>query len=95
MTIIASTGKPARVSVQNIHIFEVGQAVRFKNVFAMPRMTNTYKVTRKLPPLGNALQYRISAEGEGYERVTTQDDLEIVLEGSTIHNTLIQKTFRT
>jgi hypothetical protein len=36
----------------------------------------TFKVTRLLPDEGAGFQYRIKAEGEGFERVVTESSLE-------------------
>lgn len=61
------------------HVFEVGQTVRLKGGAA--RLANSgglYRVTRTLPPVGDAPQYRIRSEDDAHERVTTQDSLEPV-----------------
>lgn len=61
------------------HLFAVGQTVRLKGGFgAFLKTSDTYRITGTLPPLGEVPQYRIRSDDECYERVATQDDLELV-----------------
>ncbi|WP_075223173.1 hypothetical protein [Acuticoccus yangtzensis] len=61
------------------HLFEVGQTVRFRNrLDRPPGSAELFRVTRVLPPVGEALQYRIRNEAEPYERVVTEDRLDRV-----------------
>jgi hypothetical protein len=53
-----------------------------------------YRITGKLPPRGDSLQYRIRNDDERHERVTTQDSLEPVdLSPTGDGATLIERTF--
>lgn len=62
------------------HQFAIGQTVRLRGGFGATssRHGDVYKITGKLPPLGNSAQYRIRNEGEQHERVATEDSLEAV-----------------
>ncbi|RAH95895.1 hypothetical protein DLJ53_33845 [Acuticoccus sediminis] len=60
-------------------MFEVGQIVRFRNrLDRPPGSAEVFRITRVLPPVGDALQYRIRNESEPYERVVTEDRLDRV-----------------
>ena len=75
------------------HCFAIGQAVRLRSGFAGPfRFSGVFHVTATLPPTGDSLQYRIRSE-EGYERVTTQEALEVVPPTADKSATLIEGTF--
>jgi hypothetical protein len=63
-----------RVTPPSSHAFAVGQAVCLKR--ALLGIGNVYLITAQLPPVGDAPQYRIRNEGEKFERVATQDNLE-------------------
>jgi hypothetical protein len=69
------TRRPQRRQVPHstMHLFEVGQAVRLKH--SLWGTGNVYLITAKLPPVGDAPQYRIRNEGEKFERMATQDNL--------------------
>lgn len=86
----ARTGHRARRD-PIVHLFPVGVTVRLKSAFATPLPIGTYKVTRQLPPLGDHLQYRVLRDGETFERVTTQDNLELVKVSSDL--SLLERTF--
>ncbi|MCF3934142.1 hypothetical protein L1787_12035 [Acuticoccus sp. M5D2P5] len=61
------------------HLFEVGQTVRLRNgLDRRPGSAEFFRITRLLPPAGEALQYRIRNEAEPYERVVTEDRLDRV-----------------
>lgn len=63
----------------SMHRFAIGQAVRLKGGFGRPALpSETYRITRMLPAQGNSPQYRIRNDDERHERMTTQDDLELV-----------------
>lgn len=70
------------------HRFAVGQTVRLKGGPG----TSHYRITATLPPRGNSLQYRIRNEEERYERVTTEDSIELV-DTAAAGASLIAKTF--
>lgn len=61
-------------SASATHAFEVGDAVRLKR--AAWKSGDIYRVTAKLPPIGEMPQYRIHSEDERFERVVRQDELE-------------------
>ncbi|WP_274630905.1 hypothetical protein [Arvimicrobium flavum] len=76
------------------HRFCVGDIVRLKGGRGMAYHTaDTYRVTGKLPPREDSLQYRIRNDAEQHERVTTEDRLEPVRTSSTSETTLIERTF--
>ena len=58
-----------------IYLFAVGQAVRLKGGFG--RSPYIYHITGTLPPSGDLPQYRIRNVDEHYERVATEDQLEL------------------
>lgn len=79
------------------HLFAVGQTVRLRGGYTVftSRFGDIYRVTGRLPPSGNSLQYRIRNEREQHERVATEDSLEIFRadepgEGAA----LVERTFR-
>jgi len=92
--ILQRNGHPIRRTPAT-HIFAVGQLVQLKNGFRTfpSRSTDIYRVTGTLPARGNMLQYRIRNEDERYERVTTEDALELVSVLPGAGATLIEKTF--
>lgn len=73
-----------------IHRFAVGQTVRLKRGFGTP----IYRITGTLPARENSPQYRIRNEGELHERVTSEDNIEL-LSASLGHDgaSLIERTF--
>ncbi|EAV44486.1 hypothetical protein SIAM614_04970 [Roseibium aggregatum IAM 12614] len=77
------------------HSFRIGQAVRLKNVFGGKSTSGlTYRVTGRLPARDGLPQYRIQSDGEAYERMTTQDQLEAVSAAAPGSNSaLLEKTF--
>lgn len=73
------------------HLFKVGQSVRFKGGFGQQSQAGEiYHITGTLPPSGDSPQYRVRNDSERHERVTRQDNLELVLAAG---DTLSQKTF--
>lgn len=75
------------------HLFAVGQQVRLKAGIGRPAQpTEVYLITGTLPPRGNSPQYRIRNDEERHDRVTTQDDLELVI-ASPAGPSLIERTF--
>lgn len=78
MTTLIPRGAPrARRVSDSSHLYVVGQAVRLKSdVTQATRTPGVYLVTATFPPLGARFQYRIRSQGEGHERMTTQDDIE-------------------
>ncbi len=72
-----------------IHRFAIGQTVRLKHAFgALP-----YRITGTLPARENSLQYRIRNEGELYERVTTEDSIELISSSQGQGASLLERTF--
>ncbi|QIB33535.1 hypothetical protein [Ancylobacter pratisalsi] len=90
--------KPRAISRDaQTHIFVVGQTVRLKGGYGVSasRFGDIYRITGTLPPRENSLQYRIRNESEQYERVTTEDCLELVAAAAPGETgTLRERTFR-
>jgi len=62
-----------------VHQFSVGQIVRMRSRSGVfPKTDEVFRITRTLPARDNFLQYRLRSEGENYERVATEDNLELV-----------------
>jgi len=61
------------------HRFSVGQIVRMKGRLGIIPMTDDiFRITGTLPARDNILQYRVRNDGESYERVAAEDNLELV-----------------
>ncbi|MBO9461175.1 hypothetical protein [Labrenzia sp. R5_0] len=92
---VTNTSQGRATGGSSDHSFRIGQAVRLKNVFGGKGLSGlTYRVTGRLPARDGVPQYRIQSDGEAYERMTTQDQLEAVGEGASGSNsTLLEKTF--
>ncbi len=62
-----------------IHQFSVGQIVRMRSRSGVfPKTVELFRITRTLPARDNLPQYRLRGDGENYERVATEDNLELV-----------------
>ena len=62
-----------------VHRFSVGQIVRMRSRSGVfPKTDGVFRITRTLPARDNLLQYRLRSDGENYERVATEDTLELV-----------------
>jgi len=60
-----------------VHRFSVGQKVRMQNTNGLSLRDETiFRILATLPVRDGSPQYRIRSEGETYERVTTEDNLE-------------------
>lgn len=71
--------EPGRTTDKSQHLFAVGQRVRRKSRFGLSGgPVEIFVVTKRVPPTGGVLQYRIRSEDERHERMTTEDDLEAV-----------------
>ncbi|AMS43225.1 hypothetical protein N7E70_021400 [Aminobacter sp. NyZ550] len=57
-----------------IHRFSIGQTVRLKRSFG----TQAYRITGTLPAREDSPQYRIRNERELHERVTSEDNIELL-----------------
>lgn len=86
--------RPARNETPS-HLFAIGQTVRLKGGFGRTALADDiYRVTGTLPARGNSLQYRIRNDDERYERVTTQDSLELVDMSQAVNGAaLMERTF--
>ncbi len=76
---MASTSTPPSVRRSQIrqHRFSVGQKVRMKSTVGLSLRDETiFRILATLPVRDGSPQYRIRSEGETYERVTTEDNLE-------------------
>lgn len=78
-----------------VHLFAAGQTVRFKGGFLRPPLpSEIYRVIGTLPAQGDSLQYRIRNDEERHDRVTTQDNLELVGISQLNHaSALIERIF--
>lgn len=78
-----------------MHLFTIGQAVRLRGGFrTFPKTSEVYRITGMLPPREDSPQYRIRNDDERHERVTTQDNLELVRPSQFSEGaTLIERTF--
>ncbi len=62
-----------------VHQFSVGQIVRMRSRSGVfPKTDEVFRITRTLPARDNLLQYRLRSDAENYERVATEDNLELV-----------------
>lgn len=69
---------PARAVVFRSHKFEVGQTVLYtSSPITRPGASGTYKVVKLLPSDGDDYQYRIKNQGEAFERVAKESQLEL------------------
>ncbi len=65
------------ISVQ-AHKFDVGETVYFTSgMIGRANGSGSYQVVRLLPPDGQEFQYRIKKDGDAYERVAKESQLEI------------------
>ncbi|PSH70267.1 hypothetical protein CU102_04075 [Phyllobacterium brassicacearum] len=61
------------------HRFAIGQQVRMRRGGgAMMNTSAIFQIMATLPPLGRSFQYRIRDVEEKYERITTEDNLEVI-----------------
>lgn len=92
-TLMQRNARPVRREAAT-HLFAVGQAVRLKGGFGtVPKTSEIYRITARLPPRGDSPQYRIRNDSELHERVATQDSLEPVDTSPGDSITLIERTF--
>lgn len=62
-----------------VHRYAIGQSVRLKSMAGMsPRTAVTFKITATLPPKEGSPQYRLRNDEERHERVSMEDNLELV-----------------
>ncbi|RWF71498.1 MAG: hypothetical protein EOS26_21240 [Mesorhizobium sp.] len=60
------------------HPFAIGQTVRMKSRIGLVQKTaELFQIKSKLPVKDGSPQYRIRSDEETYERVTTEDNLEV------------------
>ena len=60
------------------HLFAIGQTVRMKSRSGLAQKTaELFQIKSRLPVKDGSPQYRIRSEQETYERVTTEDNLEV------------------
>ncbi|MCF3933348.1 hypothetical protein L1787_07990 [Acuticoccus sp. M5D2P5] len=76
------------------HIYAVGQSVRFRNrMDRPPHSPEDFRITRTLPPVGGLFQYSIRSEAEPYERVATEDRLELLPPSGGVRGSLSDRVF--
>lgn len=85
--------RPARVSAT--HLYDLGQSVKLRKGLGGNNLSaEVYRITGKLPVSNDLPQYRIRSDGEPYERMVAQDQLEPLAEIAKNPNaSLIEKTF--
>jgi hypothetical protein len=67
------------------HIYSVGQHVSFDGRGGTYlKRAGVFTITKLLPPVGTELQYRIKSDGEAYERVASEHELQAQLEKSIV-----------
>ena len=97
MTTLSIQRRTARAnrSETPMHLFTIVQAVRLRGSFrSFPKTSEVYRITGTLPPREESPQYRIRNDDERHERVTTQDNLELVRPSQFSEGaTLIERTF--
>ncbi|ESY50010.1 hypothetical protein ACYG9Z_06880 [Mesorhizobium sp. RSR380A] len=60
------------------HLFAIGQTVRMKSRSGLAqKAAELFQIKSRLPVKDGSPQYRIRSEEETYERVTTEDNLEV------------------
>ena len=60
------------------HRFAIGQTVRMKSRSGLTQKTaELFQIKSRMPVKDGSPQYRIRSEQETYERVTTEDNLEV------------------
>jgi len=60
------------------HLFAIGQTVRMKSRTGLAqKAAELFQIKSRLPVKDGSPQYRIRSEQETYERVTTEDNLEL------------------
>jgi len=76
VTIVPQMAAPHQVL--RTHKFRVGQTVLYtSSPISRPGASGTYKVVKLLPSDGDDYQYRIKNQGEAFERVAKESQLEI------------------
>jgi hypothetical protein len=66
------------------YIYAVGEKVTLGPASSTfrSRAAGACTVTARMPPLGDALQYRVKCEGEPFERVVLEHELSVQLAGA-------------
>lgn len=75
------------------HLFALDESVSLKGRIDGAPVTNSYRITGKLPPVNGSPQYRIRNEEERHERVATQDNLEQIRSVAERGASLSERTF--
>lgn len=85
---------PSAGYVAPSHVFHVGDAVLLRRSYLHASAPGIYHITATLPPSEGQFQYRVRNDEERYERVVSQDRLEVVpLSEIRKTSTLIKRTF--
>lgn len=64
-------------SVLKSHKYTLGQTVRYiAGPFSRVNANGTFKIVKLLPPDGDEYQYRIKNQGEAFERVAKESQLD-------------------
>lgn len=79
-----TTSFPARTRVaaftEPMRRFSIGQSVRLFSGYGNPtqKLDEVYLITGLMPALGASFQYRVRQESEAFERVATEESLDLV-----------------
>ena len=72
------------------HRFAIGQTVRMKSRSGLAQKTaELFQIKSRMPVKDGSPQYRIRSEQETYERVTTEDNLEVADDPVDANNPVI------
>jgi hypothetical protein len=72
------------------HLFAIGQIVRMKSRSGLAQKTaELFQIKSRMPVKDGSPQYRIRSEQETYERVTTEDNLEVADDPVDANNPVI------
>jgi len=64
-------------AVLNTHKYSIGQNVRYTaGPFSRSGASGSFKIVKLLPPEGDEYQYRIKSNGEAFERVARESQLD-------------------
>ncbi|WP_425106530.1 hypothetical protein [Ancylobacter sp.] len=79
-----TTSFPARARVsaftEPMRRYSIGQSVRLLSRYRNPaqKLDEVYRITGLMPALGGSFQYRLRQNSEAFERVATEESLDLV-----------------
>jgi hypothetical protein len=72
-----TSSRDRRSALLKTHKYSIGQAVRYTaGPFGRFGASGSFKVVKLLPAEGDEQQYRIKSEGEAFERVAKESQLD-------------------